>query len=314
MKKKIVIIALFAALLFTFGCCRKSEVGARGYDSREFYSWEGAGYNPEGPTLYGRMSAEQGAPVAQAASRSSSSDRTDSISADLTNAERKLVKSADVRIRAENLETADAFVAELMKKYDAYSASTNIEENSRSYFLRVPAPVYELFLAEMDGMGRLLRRSESTEDVTLRYYDLEGRLATKKELLKTYQSYLGRAKNIEEILSVEARIADLQSDIEGTGVQLRNLANRIDYATINLHLSGPASSEPNRGDTFGERVREMFRNFGYFLSGLFFVIIGLVIYGIPILLLVALLFLLLFGRIGLVKKLWQIAKGKKQLN
>ena len=310
MKKKIIIIALLTALLFAFGCSRKSE---RSLMAEEFAAtgvpfYSEQSYDSEADTV-GR--ARQ---ASATASRSSSSDGTDSISADLTSAERKLVKSADVRIRAENLETADAFVAELMKKYDAYSASTNIEENSRSYFLRVPAPVYELFLAEMDGMGRLLRRSESTEDVTLRYYDLEGRLATKKELLKTYQSYLGRAKNIEEILSVEARIADLQSDIEGTGVQLRNLANRIDYATINLHLSGPASSEPNRGDTFGERVREMFRNFGYFLSGLFFVIIGLVIYGIPILLLVALLFLLLFGRIGLVKKLWQIAKGKKQLN
>ena len=187
MKKKIVIIALLTALLFTFGCSRKSE---RSLMAEEFAAtgvpfYSEQSYDSEADTV-GR--ARQ---ASATASRSSSSDGTDSISADLTNAERKLVKSADVRIRAENLETADAFVAELMKKYDAYSASTNIEENSRSYFLRVPAPVYELFLTEMDGMGRLLRRSESTEDVTLRYYDLEGRLATKKELLKTYQSYLG---------------------------------------------------------------------------------------------------------------------------
>ena len=164
----------------------------------------------------------------------------------------------------------------------------------------------------MNGLGRLLRRSETTEDVTLRYYDLEGRLAMKRELLRTFQSYLGRARSIEEILSVEARIAELQNDIEGTGLQLRNLANRIDYATIDLNIIGPAVSSQKYDPTLGERIREMFANFGGFLSTMAIAIVGIIIYGIPILLIVVLLFWLLFGRIGLLKKLWQIAAHAKQ--
>jgi len=231
---------------------------------------------------------------------------------ELNAVERKLIQHAYIRIRVENLDAADVSVTDMLQKYDAYAASTEVNENSRSYSLRVPASRYDAFLTEMNGMGRLLHRSENTEDVTLRYYDLEGRLETKKELLKTFQSYLGRARTIEEILAVEARISELQYDIEGTGMQFRNLANRVDYATIDLYLLGPVTVISDRNVTFGERLRQMFGNFGGFLSAVAVVIVGIVIYGIPVLLLVVFFFWLLFGRIGLFKKLWRLVRGKKQ--
>jgi len=133
----------------------------------------------------------------------------------------------------------------------------------------------------------------------------------KKELLKTFQSYLTRARNIEEILSVEARIAELQNDIEGTGVQLRHLANRVDYATIDLNLLGPASASKPQTATLGERITGLFGNFGYFLSTVLVIIIGIVVFGVPLMLLLTLLFWLLFGKIGLLRKLWVVVKVKK---
>jgi hypothetical protein len=221
------------------------------------------------------------------------------------------VKRAHLSISVEDPGAADTSINALMEKHGAYAASTEVSENSRHYDIRVPHTAYDAFLAGMSGMGRTLRRSESAEDVTLRYYDLEGRLATRQELLKTYQSYLGKAKNIEEILSVEARIADLQNEIDGTGKELRRLANQVDYATVSLEIYGPVAAIPYSGPTPGERVKELFSSFGEFLSIVLVVVIGIVIFGIPIVLLLVLLFWILFGRIGLIKKLWRLAAGKK---
>jgi hypothetical protein len=226
-------------------------------------------------------------------------------------AERKLVQRANLRIRVEDLAAADAAVNALMERHGAYAASTESEENSRSYLIRVPRGAYDAFLAAMGGMGRTLYRSESAEDVTLRYYDLEGRLATRQELLKTFLSYLGKAKDIEEILSVEARIADLQSEIDGTGTEFRHLANLVDFATVALDLYGPVAAAPYAGPTLGERIKELFSGFGDFVSTVLVVLVGVVIYGIPVLLVLALLFWLCFGRIGLMRKLWCIAAGTK---
>ncbi len=305
MKKKIMFLVLLSTFLFASSCSKRAEI----------YGGGEAQYSRSMTTQY---DAPKTAPMFALADGSINDAQIfqaeeDSNSAGLSELERKLVKRADVRIRVESLETADASMAGLLKKYNAYAASTSITENSYYYSIRVPSNMYDLFLAEMNGMGRLIHRSENTEDVTVRYYDLEGRLETKKELLRTFQAYLRRATNVEEILKVETRIAELQYEIDGTGKQLRDLANRVDYATIDLTLLGPVAAS-NRNVTFGERVKQMFGGFGDFLSSVGVVIIGIVIYGIPILLLAVFFFWLLFGRVGLVKKLWQIVKGKKQEN
>jgi len=309
MKRILILLTLSAAILFTVGCSKKysGDLGNTIADVSADY----AGVTQyKADTSFVGMSNLTGRSAANSTSAPrEAAGSSDSLSANFPNAERKLVRTATIRIRVENLSAADDAVTALLKKYDGYAASTNIEENSRYYSLRVPAKFYDIFLAETGSMGRLINRFENTEDVTLRYYDLEGRLANKKELQKTFQSYLGKAKTIEEILSVEARLSELQYDIEGTGIQLRNLANQVDYATIDLSLRGPATSSPNRGLTFGERVKQLFGGFGGFLSAVAMILLVIVIYGIPILLLLGLLFVLLFGKIGLAKKLWRLIKS-----
>ena len=304
MKKKIVVLALFTTLLLTFICCSKGAGSADYYTQNDGAVAEQKAFarsESRDMRASGMLDAEETPPISD-----------DSQSANLSNAERKLVKRANLRIRVENLEVADASVSSLLSRHDGYAASTNIDENSRYYSLRVPARHYDVFLSEMDGLGKSLSRRESAEDVTARYYDLEGRLATKKELLKTFQSYLGKAKNIEEILAVETRIAELQYDIDGTGAQLRNLANQVDYSTIELSIIGPITSSSNQKLTFSERIKQIFGSFVGFLSAVAMVIVGIIVYGIPALLILCLFFWLLFGRVGLLKKLWVLVKGKKQ--
>ena len=223
---------------------------------------------------------------------------------------RKLIKRADLRLRVENPAAIEAPLSNLMAKYDAWPASTGIYENSRSYSIRVPSASYDTMLSELAGLGRLLRRTENAEDVTLRYYDLEGRLATKRELLKTYQEYLGRAANIGDIMTVESRIADLQQEIDWTGTQLRNLANLIDYSTIDLEIVGPTGVSSYSEPTLGEKLGDLFGSFGDVASSALVVLMGIIIYGVPAILILILLYWLLFGRIGLVKKLWRLAARK----
>ena len=224
---------------------------------------------------------------------------------------RKLVKRADLRIRVEDLQTTERPLLDLIEKYNAWTASMGIYENSRNYTIRVPSGFYDAMLAELSDLGKLLRRTENAEDVTLRYYDLEARLATKRELLKTYQGYLNKAVNIDEIMTVEYRIADLQQEIDQTGTQFRNLANLVDYSTINVEISGPVSASSYSEPTLGEKLGELFGSFGDVVSSAIIVVIGIIIYGIPAVLIIIFLFWLFFGRVGLIKKLWRLAAAKK---
>jgi hypothetical protein len=303
--KKLIII-LIAILLVAVGCSKGSDGGSYQVEMEA----------PDSGVLYDRAEA---APAFRDMSNLTGETRDRELkaagdpaeSARVQTEERKLVKRANVSVRVENLEAADASVSQLMEKYEAYAASTIANENRYSYSLKVPAHFYDLFLADMSGLGRLQNRHETTEDVTLRYYDLEGRLATKRELLKTFQAYLGKATNIDEIMKVEARISELQYDIDSTGKQLRTLANSVDYATIDLNLLGPATAKSYKGPTLGERVKRLFNSFGLFLSSLVVIFIGFIVFGIPILLILGLLFWVLFGRIGLIRRFWRLVGAKK---
>ena len=236
--------------------------------------------------------------------------------ADTTQAEgispesRKLTRKAEIRLRVEDPSATEKPLSAILEKYDAWCASAGIYENSRNYSIRVPSGSYDSMLEELAGLGKILRRTENAEDVTLRYYDLESRLATKRELLKTYQGYLEKARNIDEIMTVESRIMDLQRDIDQTGTQFRNLASMIDYSVINVDITGPASASSYSEPTLGERLKELFGSFGSVASSALVVLAGIVIYGIPALLILVLLFWILFGRIGLIKKLWRFAARK----
>ena len=250
--------------------------------------------------------AAAGAPgsmPAEPAARSGNSTETD-----ITQT-RKLIKTARIQLRVNNPEETEKPLMNLMEKYGGWTASTRINDNSRYYTIRVPAVFYDSMIAEIKNFGKILYHAESAEDVTLRYYDLESRLAVKLDLLETYRTYLAKAANIDEIMTVESRIADLQHEIDQTGTQFRNLANLVDYWTVNVDIQGPASA--NNGPGLGEKISGLFGSFTDVLSSGLVILIGIIIYGVPVVLITVLLFLLLFGRIGLLRKMWRIASGKK---
>ena len=224
--------------------------------------------------------------------------------------DRRLIKTAQLNIRVEDLSVTSDLLTELVRKYRAWLASTSISENLHTYNIRVPSNSYDDMLSDLSGLGRILRRTENAEDVTLRYYDLESRLITQQELLRTYQSYLSRAATIDEIMTVERRIAELQREIDQTGTQFRSLVSQIDYSAILLNVNGPLNTASYSRPSLGERLNEFFGSAGVVASSVLLVIVGIFIYGIPAALLLILLFWLFFGKIGLIKKLWRLAAGK----
>jgi len=322
-----------AAFFLVFGCSKKAsyrEAASYFAPADGYTRWEGTGYNPEGldartpglgyddaaylekplfkdmSNLYGKAADENTVAAASGTNAGTPEYITE-------NPERKIVRRANIRLRVDNLESAETSLNGLMEKCGAYAASAAADEDSRRYLVRVPSAAYRDFLAGAAGMGKVISRSETADDVTLRYYDLEGRLDTSKELLKTFQSYLGKAKNIDEILSVERRIAELQSEIDRTGKDLRGLSNDVDYSAVDLVMYGPAAASTSYPSLL-DNVKGLFRSFSEFLSALLVILIGIVVYGVPIALLLVFFFWLLFGKVGLLKKLWRLAAGGKKAN
>jgi hypothetical protein len=112
-------------------------------------------------------------------------------------------------------------------------------------------------------------------------------------------------------MTVEKRIAELQQEIDWYGAQLTSLSHLIDYATINLELMGLAAEYVYYKPPVKDRIAELFRSFADVASTALVVLVGIFIYGIPAFIVIMLLFWILFGRIGLLRRAWRLAAAKK---
>jgi hypothetical protein len=229
----------------------------------------------------------------------------------ISDSSRKFVITASLTLRVGDLENSELKLNEIMNKYNAYTTETSINANTLRYTIKIAADGYRQFFEEMKAIGKIEHHNENLEDVTLYYYDIEGRLATQRELMQTYRGYLGRAENIGEIMTVERRIAELQYEIDKTGEEFTKLNNSIDFSTIRLTLNGPRNDEVYYTETIKDKIQALFKGFGGYVSTVMTILVGLIIYGIPSLIILLLLYLVLLGRIGILKKIWRLLNDKK---
>lgn len=227
-------------------------------------------------------------------------------------AERKLIRSADLRLRVTDLSASEKEAGTLAASFGGYVASSSRSEESLYMSLRIPSASFEAALAGIGPLGKELSRNLNTEDVTLNWYDLDSRLETKRELMKTLRAYLKSAKSIEDIMAVETRLADLQNEIDNLGGQFARLADLVDFATINAEFILPAARVQTVEPTLVERIYDVLRGTGAFFSSLVALFVGLVVFGVPVVALAAALFWLLFGKVGLVVKLYRLVAGSKR--
>lgn len=214
--------------------------------------------------------------------------------------ERKLIRRADLSLRVDDLDAAEASVRAIAEGAGGFLASAESSTGFANLVLRVPQNRFDSVLSSIGPIGRVARRSVSAEDVTLQYHDLAEDLKTKRALAETYRSYLRSAKSIEDILAVERRISEVQSEIDRLGGDFARLADLVDYATISVELVAPDVREP--GPALGESLRAVFSGFGRFAQGLVAVVVAIVLYGTPLIGVLLLFWWLLFGRVGAFRR------------
>jgi len=225
-------------------------------------------------------------------------------------AKRKLVRDADISLRVDSLSETENRVRALVLSVGGYFSSTETGEGWLNLVARVPEKNFDSVLADLPPLGKVMHRSTSSQDVTLQYYDLENQLKTKHALAETYRGYLKSAHTIEDIMTVESSLANLQNELDQLGGQYAQLADLVDFATIRISASLPNTDIPDTGPTLLERFRELLGGVGGFFSAALVLFAGAVIYGIPVVLILALLWFVLFGKIGLLVRLFKFLTRK----
>jgi len=154
-----------------------------------------------------------------------------------------LIKTADIKLRVKDVKQVAARIKNILGNYGAYiqSEEYNYSEYGKSYELtiRVPAGKFDSLAEKLEGFGKLLYKSISTQDVTARVIDLEARLENKKQTEKQYRELLKKCKTVSEILDVNEHLRQVREEIEATEARLKYYKTQAAYSTIYLTLVEP---------------------------------------------------------------------------
>lgn len=170
--------------------------------------------------------------------------------------ERKIIRRVSIDMQTKQYDETLEKLNEAMAAVGAYAE--NMNEYSRSgarhvnYVIRVPSAHLEAFLTSVNTMGNVLSRTESADDVTLAYVDVESRIRALQAEEAALMDMLEKADTLNALLDIRSRLTDVQYQLDSYESQLRKYDNLIDYSTVTLHINEVERLANVRGGVWGQ--------------------------------------------------------------
>jgi negative regulator of sigma E activity len=149
-----------------------------------------------------------------------------------------IVRTAALTLTTREFDKARARLDDILKRHHGYVGELNVTTpvGTGSTFtstLRVPADQLEATLADLKGLGRVESESQSGQEITAQYVDLQARLSNARNTEERLTDLLRqRTGKLSDVLAVETEIARVRGEIEGMEAEKKNLANQVTFATI----------------------------------------------------------------------------------
>jgi hypothetical protein len=225
-----------------------------------------------------------------------------------------IARTADITLTARDFAKTRAALDEILRRRQGYMGQLNVRtptEGSRSLTatLRVSADQLDPALADLRTLGRVQSESQSGEEVSAQYVDLEARLQnarnTEERLTALLRQQTGK---LSDVLAVEIESSRVRGEIESMEAEKKLLDTRITFATLNVTISEEFKAQIKM---VPDSIVSRFRNAaidGYqsAISGLIAFLLFLVAYGPSLLLWTA----IVFPPIWLLWKRWRRERAK----
>ena len=163
-----------------------------------------------------------------------------------TSQDAKLIRTASLTIQSTEFDAAVTALDKLVIEQGGYYESAEVQQGAYydagsarygSYVVRVPKENYTAFLSATGGVGHVVSKNESTQDVGEAYYDAEARLKTLETKHERLLALLEKAVTMEDIVSLENALSDTEYEIDQYSTTLRRYDSLVGYATISITLN-----------------------------------------------------------------------------
>ena len=216
--------------------------------------------------------------------------------------EQKLIYTCDVTIETLAYKETMESVRALIDKYGGIIQSESTSDSSYNWYysnydgsgtmttymtVRIPTKDYRNFIAGLEGEGsRIRNKSEYVQNITRAYNDQSVLIESLEKQETRLMEMMDQAETIEEMIAVEDRLTEVQTELNQAKRALASMDTDIAYSTVNLSIDEVREYTPDTNkETFGERFKRSFsRSWSAFVEFLQDAVIALV-YLLPFILL-----------------------------
>lgn len=160
----------------------------------------------------------------------------------ISNANRKIIWSADMEFQVKNVDESTKNINKLVKKHNGFVSNMNLNSThyriSNRIEIRINSTQFNDLINDIKGESVYMKNIEiNSEDVTEEFVDIESRLKTKKEVRERYINILrNKTGDVKDVIAAEEAIRVITEEIEAKEGRLRYLKDKVSFSTIVLEL------------------------------------------------------------------------------
>lgn len=154
-------------------------------------------------------------------------------------ADRQIVKTGEITLEVASVASAVGSVRAMALQLGGYvgGSQAGTDDDAATLTLRIPAARFDDALQSLRDLdAEVTAEATREQDVTGSVVDLEARIRNLEASEIQYRSLLDRATDIEDILTIQARLDQVRGQIEQLQAQLDQLSELASLATLTVTL------------------------------------------------------------------------------
>lgn len=184
---------------------------------------------------------------------------------------RKLIRTVFMNVETDSFDDVVKQLQEKVAELGGYiersdmSGSSMTDTYSRpsryaNITARIPSVKLDQFIVSVEGSGNVIYKSESTEDVTLQYSDLESKKKTLSLEQDRIWALLEKADTLEAVIALEERLSEIRYELESMESRLKLYDNQVEYSTVDITINEKTVIEftPTAPESVGQRIKKGF--------------------------------------------------------
>lgn len=154
-----------------------------------------------------------------------------------------VIRTAQLSVITQEFDKARANLEAILKRHRGYIGQLQVGGNTGSgrtltATLRVPVDQLDATLTEVKTLGRVESESQSGQDVTSQYVDLQARLANARHTEERLTDLLrNRTGKLSDVLEAERELDRVRGEIEQMEAERKSMTNQVSYATLNATIA-----------------------------------------------------------------------------